>query len=81
MLDAWQLRIKVGGREERYRFTRPEAAAEILEDIEARLARTVEKPRPERVLSLKPGKVLYGDGWSVRLAPISDVDFLSLPMG
>lgn len=82
MLEAWQLRVQVGGQEQRYRFTRPEAAAEILAELAPQMSREPTPPLPESLHRLSVSGVLReGDLWSVRRADLTDREFLALPLG
>ena len=64
-VEAWQLRVG----EKVIRFTRPEAAAELLEELGLR-----QLPTPAEVARTR--KIpLYGQGWSVRFAPLPQAEF------
>lgn len=77
--DAWQLRVKLQGREERYRCLRPEGPMEIICTLSAKSGLDLPYPDPSAVEALTGKKVLRGPGWSVRRAPITMTAFASLP--
>jgi len=79
-MRAWQLRVQVAGRVERFRFVRPEAAGELLQEIARLAAWDYALPDVGRVAALTPGSVLRGDRWSVRRADLPPDEFLAMTM-
>ncbi len=75
LVDAWQLRVRVRDKLLLYRFTRPEAAAEVLELLAPRLGFPVDLPTPEEVVCLRGTKVLRRGSWSIRYLPVTQSEF------
>lgn len=70
LIDAWRLEFE----SEVFRFIRPEAAAELCEE------RGLSGPTPQQVHAARRSEQ-RGRGWRLSFAPITDIDFLDLPMG
>ncbi len=71
LVDAWQLRVG----ERVFRFIRPDAAADLLEELG-------ERPLPTTVEVLKTRKaVLRAGRWSVTFAPLTQQAFNDMERG
>lgn len=77
---AWRLTVRLPGGPQSYRFRRPEAAEEILLGHAASLPADLRIPRPDEVEALTGPRSMKGRGWELEYAPISQEEFLSMPL-
>lgn len=69
-MQAWRLSIG----DAHFRFIRPDAGVELLEE------RGIKPPRADQIAQTVGEKVLRGPNWKIVEAPITDTDFMDLPM-